>query len=166
MSTASLILVSGLFLALMAVVAAWLFKTASAPFFLKIVIPISLMVLACATPYQLPSILGWPVETAFASLPQQAELISFVPRDADKKVDLWLVTDGPPRAYEVTLTDGLKDTLRQAQKAQAAGQRTMLAKAGKPGVVKRPGYMDIDGGQSPYTLLPNAFHLPSKDGAE
>jgi hypothetical protein len=46
MSTASLILGAGAFLALLAVIAAWLFRTASAPLLIKIIIPISLMVLA------------------------------------------------------------------------------------------------------------------------
>lgn len=177
MSTSALILVSGSFLALMAVVAGWLFRTASAPFLVKMIIPISLMVLACATPYQLPSILGWPVETTFASLPAQAELLAFHPYDDEKMVYLWLQppASGPcgnehygeclqPRAYSVELTDDLKNTLRQVQKAKADGAPAMLAKKGKPRV-KRPHqqYSDMDGGEGPYTLLPNAFALPKKD---
>lgn len=166
MSTESLIYVSGAFLALMAVVAAWLFKSASAPFAFKIIIPISLMALACATPFQLPSILGWPVETTLASLPQQAELIGFVPHDDEKKVVLWLMREGvkEPRAYEVEETDALKKTLASAKKAQAAGQRTELAKGG--GKPRSPAYMNLDGGEAPYELLPDALHLPSKGDAQ
>lgn len=167
MSTTWLILVSGSFLALMAVVGAWLFRTSSAPFIVKIIIPASLMILACVTPYQLPSILGWPVETTFASLPPQAELIGIVEHAEAKTVDLWLMPDGAPqpRAYSVELTEELKKTLRQAQKARADGARAILAKVAKPSGKKRPpGYMYIDGGNAPYTLLPNAFQLPKKGG--
>ena len=39
----------------------------------------------------------------------------------------------------------------------------MLAKVEKPGGKKHPGYIDIDGGDAPYTLLPDAFQLPKKD---
>ena len=167
MSTTALILVSGAFLALMAVVAAWLFRTANAPFFAKIIIPVSLMILACATPFKLPAILGWPVETTFAALPDKAELIAFLPYDDEKQVSLWLMPDGEPqpRAYSVEMTDDLKDTLRKAQKAKADGGRTVLAKVAKAAGKKRPHqqYSDIDGGNSPYVLQDSAFSLPRKN---
>jgi hypothetical protein len=58
----------------------------------------------------------------------------------------------------------LKRTLREAQQAQAQGQRTMLVKGGKPG--GRPGFIDIYGGNAPYELLPDAFQLPKKETGE
>ena len=167
MSTTALVLVSSAFLALMVVVAAWLFRTANAPFFAKIIIPTTLMILGCWAPFKLPAILGWPVETTFASLPQQAELIAFYPYEDEKKVSLWLMPDGEPqpRAYSVEMTDDLKDTLRKAQKAKADGGRTVLAKVAKPAGKKRPHqpYGDIDGGNSPYVLQDSAFSLPRKN---
>src|SRR6185503_17638218 len=127
-------------------------------------VPTLLVALACGTYRTLPDAFAYPVETDFASLPQQAELIAFVPHDDDKRVDIWLRTDASePRVYSVELTDSLKRTLREAQKAQAQGERTMLAKGGKPRG-GRPSLINIDGGNAPYEILPNAFQLPSKEG--
>ena len=63
------------------------------------------------------------------------------------------------------MTEGLKATLREARQEQAQGQRTMLAKGGKPGN-GRPGFIGIDGGNAPYELLPDAFQLPKKETGE
>jgi len=166
MSMTSIILIPGAYLALLAVIGAWLFRTSSAPLFAKIIIPASLMILGCWAPFELPAILGWPIETTFAALPDKAELIAFLPYDDEKQVSLWLMPDGAPqpRAYSVEMTDDLKDTLRKAQKAKADGGRTVLAKVAKPAGKKRPHqqYSDIDGGNSPYVLQDGAFSLPPK----
>jgi len=160
----SLTISIGLFYLLAAVAASALLRTSSARFAVKIAVPTLLVALACVTYRTLPDAFGYPVETAFASLPHDAELIAFVPHDEDKKVDLWLKADASePRVYSVELTDSLKRTLREAQEAQAQGRRTMLAKGGKPRG-GRPSLMNIDGGDAPYELLPNAFQLPSKEG--
>ena len=160
----SLTISIGLFYLIAAVAASALLRTSSARFAVKIAVPTLLVALACGTYRTLPDAFGYPVETAFASLPQQAELIAFVPYDEDKRVDIWLRTDASePRVYSVELTDGLKRTLREAQQAQAQGRRTMLAKGGKPRG-GRPSVINIDGGDAPYELLPDAFSLPSKEG--
>lgn len=154
----------------MGAVASWLLRTSSAHLIIKTAVPSLIVILACATYFTLPDAFGYPVEVAFSSLPQQAELIAFLPHDRDKKVDIWLLKDGQsqPRAYSVELTESLKNTLRQAQQAIAGGQRAMLAKKGKPGKGKEHGqdYIDVDGGNAPYTLLENAFALPKKDGEQ
>lgn len=158
-----------LFYLSMGVIASAVLITSSAHFAVKIIVPSLIVVLACVTYKKLPDILGFPVETTFAYLPQQAELISFVPSEDEKKVSLWLMPEGAPqpRAYSVELTEDLKSTLRQAKKQKADGARTMLAKKAKPSGNKRPpGYMDIDGGNAPYVLLPNAFNLPKKDDVQ
>lgn len=156
----------GLFYLLMAVIALALFRTAAMSMLSKTTIMMLIVVTACSTFYTLPGAFGYPVETVFSALPQQAELISFHPYDDEKRVDLWLMPEGAPqpRAYSVELTDELKNTLRQAQKAKADGARAMLAKAAKPSGKNRPGYMGIDGGTAPYVLLPDSFSLPKKDG--
>ena len=99
-----------------------------------------------------------------ADLPQQAELLAFLPYEDEKKVDLWLREgNNQPRAYSIPLTDDLKDTLRKAKSKLAGGERAELAKKGKSGKPRPPGYIDIDGGKAPYELLPDAFSLPKKD---
>jgi hypothetical protein len=164
----SLTITISLFYLLVAIIASAMLRTSSAPFAVKIIVPSLVVALACFTYKTLPEMFGFPVETDFASLPRQAELIAFHPYDDEKKVDLWLAREGEPqpRAYSVELTDDLKDTLRKAQKTKNDGGRAMLAKVAKPSGQKRPSYTGIDGGNAPYTLLPNAFTLPKKDSAQ
>ena len=159
--TSSLVITIGLVFLLISAIASALFRTSNASLLSKIVAPTLLVILSCALWYVIPSILGFPLETAFASLPQQAELIAFVPHDEEHTVCLWLREgDGNPRSYLVPLTDDLKKTLQEAKQAQSKGERTELKKGGGK---KRPaGYIDIDGGAAPYELLPNAFQLPEK----
>lgn len=162
----SLTISLGLYHLLMAAIAWWVLRTAAIHLAVKIIVPVLLLILACSTWYTLPSAFGYPVETVFSALPRQAELLAFHPYDDEKMVDLWLMPEGAPqpRAYSIEMTDDLKDTLRKAQKAKAEGGRAMLAKVEKQGGKKRPGYMDIDGGEASYVLLPDAFHLPKKVG--
>ncbi len=161
----SLTISLGLFYLLMAAIAWWVLRSATVHLAVKIIVPCLLLVLTIATYLTLPGAFGYPVGTTFSTLPQQAELIAFHPYDDEKMVDLWLLQEGArePRAYSVPMTDDLKETLRKAKKAKADGGRTMLAKAPKAAGKKRPAYMDIDGGESSYVLLPNAFQLPKKD---
>ena len=163
MSFASSFTISlGIFMVLMAAVSSWLFRSAPVHTLVKISYFVLLTCLACWVPFQLSSLLGYPVQTEVDSLPMRAEFIALVPHDDDHKVDLWLREDGrgSPRAFTITLTDALKKTLRQAQREQAQDGRAMLVKAGKE---KRPyGYIDIDGGKAPYELDLNAFSLPNK----
>lgn len=163
----SLTITLSLFYLLVAIIAAAMLRGSTTPLPFKIVVPTAIVVLACATYITLPDMFGYPVETDFASLPKQAELIAFDPHDDAKIVDLWLKVEGAaePRAYSAELTEDLKKTLRQAQKAKADGARTMLAKVGKPRGKKHTGYTDLDGGDAPYVLLPSAFSLPAKGDA-
>lgn len=174
----SLTITLGLFYLTTAAIASWVLRTSSASLVIKIIVPTLIVVLACSTYLALPTVFGYPVEMAFAALPQQAELISFVPHDETQTVDLWLQSpaSGPcgsalygdcphPRAYEVILTEDLKKTLRQAQEAQGRGERTMLAK-GVAGKSDRQGYIGIDGGEAPYVLLKSAFALPAKGASQ
>jgi hypothetical protein len=154
----------GAFMLLNLLVAAYLFRTAHAPMWMKFAIPILTLLISWWTPTQVAALMGFPLDTTFASLPQQAELIAFVPHDDDKSVDLWLREDNKkdPRSYSVPLTEELKGTLRRAKEALAGG-RVELGKRGQPGK-KRPHqqYSDIDGGSAPYELLPNSVNLPPK----
>lgn len=165
MTTSPLIITIGLFVLLAVVIMANLFKTSSASVLSKVAIPSLLLLLTCAAVDTLPSILGYPLETSLASLPQRAELIAFHPYDNEKQIDLWLMPDGAkqPRAYSIPLTDELKKTLSEAKQKMANGERVELAKKGKAGKPRPPGYIDIDGGSAPYELLPDAFNLPKKD---
>lgn len=156
----------GLFYLLMAAIAWWVLRASSVHLAVKIVVPVAVLALVCATWFTIPEILGFPLDTAFTALPTQAELIGFVPHEDEKRVDVWLIAEGQkqPRAYSIELTESLKDTLRKAQKAQAEGGRAVLAKGGQK--KRPPGYTAIDGGSAPYELLPNAFNLPAKGAAQ
>jgi hypothetical protein len=165
MNTSPLIITIGLFFLLALVIMGALFRTASASLFSKIAILLVLLILTCALAYTLPDAYGYPVETTMESLPQKAELLAFHPYNDEKSVDLWLMPDGAPqpRAYSIPMTDELKETLRQAKSKLAQGARAELAKKGKAGKPRPPGYIDKDGGKAPYELLPDAFNLPKKD---
>lgn len=165
----SLTISLGLFCLLVAAVAWWVLRTSSASLAIKMVVPVAMLVLVCASYRTLPDAFGYPVDVAFSALPQQAELVAFLPHDDEKFVDLWLVPEGSndPRAYSVELTPQLKETLRRAREEKAQGRRAMLAKGGKKAQGKgHPAYIGIDGGEAPYVLLPGAFSLPAKGDAK
>ncbi|HTV28744.1 MAG TPA: hypothetical protein VMF32_13245 [Xanthobacteraceae bacterium] len=120
----------GSMLLMAALIASWLFRSSDAPLVAKLAIPALIVALACATPYQVNSMLGFPVSSQLAMLPARAELIAFAARDDDARVDLWLRQgNAPPRAYEITLDDNLTETLRDAQRKIRHGGRVMLVKA-------------------------------------
>lgn len=119
----------GSMLLMTALIASWLFRSSAAPLIAKIAVPALIVALACATPYQVNAMLGFPMSAPPATLPAHAELIAFVAHDDDTRVDLWLrQSDAPPRAYETTLNDKLKRTLHEAQSKLGRGGRVMLVK--------------------------------------
>jgi hypothetical protein len=120
----------GSMLLMAALIASWLFRSSGAPVIAKIAVSALIVALACATPYQVNAILGFPISAPPMALPAHAELIAFVAHDDDTRVDLWLrQSNAPPRAYETTLNDKLKGTLREAQSRLRRGGRVMLVKA-------------------------------------
>ena len=153
----------GAFMLLNLVVGAYLFRTTAAPLWMKVTVPTLALLISWWTPTQVAALMGFPLDTTFSTLPTQAELIAFVPHDDEKKVDLWLRENNKgPRAYTVPLTDELKGTLKQAKQALADGP-AMIGKRSQPGKKRPHQFSDIDGGNAPYELLPNAFNLPPKD---
>jgi len=163
----------GALLALICVIAAWLFRTAAAPLWAKIVIPSAAVALGCYAPFAVGGIMGFPVSADVSALPDRAELVAFVAHDEDDQVDLWLRTDdastgsaqAAPRAYETRLTKEMKKTLRQAQEAMAHGQRAMLAKRGNGRPEGLGGdQLGIGDDQRIYELDPRAMNvLPAKE---
>ena len=161
-------------LALMCVIAAWLFRTASAPLSAKILIPTLAVGLGCYAPFAVSGMMGFPVAVGIAGLPDHAELVAFVAHDEDKMVDLWLRDGGAsagsaqavPRAYETRLTPGMKQTLRQAAETLARGGRAELKKDG-PARPKNSGGDRLgigDDDQRVYELDQSALSaLPPKD---
>ena len=120
----------GSMLLMAALIASWLFRSSAAPLIAKIAVPALIVALACAAPYQVNEMLGFPISALPATLPAHAELIAFVSHDDDKRVDLWLrESNAPPRAYETTLNDKLKRILREAQSRLGHGGRVMLVRA-------------------------------------
>jgi hypothetical protein len=125
----------GALLALMALIAAWLFRTTSAPLWTKVALPSLAVALGCYAPFAVSGMMGFPVSVAFEELPDRAELIAFVPHDAEKTVDLWLKVADAPRAYETKLDANLKKALREAGEAMAHGRPAMLMKRSATGAV-------------------------------
>jgi hypothetical protein len=96
----------GSMLLVAALIASWLFRSSAAPLIAKLTVPALIVALACAAPYQVNAMLGFPTTAPPATLPAQAELLAFVSHDDDERVDLWLrESNAPPRAYEITLND-------------------------------------------------------------
>jgi hypothetical protein len=123
------VLTYGLMLVSMAVMASWLFRSASAPLFAKVGLPILVVALACVTPLEVNPMMGLPVTAPVEALPERAQLVAFLPHDEAKLVDLWLRCEGgPPRSYETRLDERMKKTLRQAQQEIDNGRLAMLAK--------------------------------------
>jgi hypothetical protein len=152
----------GSMLLVAALIASWLFRSSTAPLIAKIAVPSLIVALACIAPYQVNAMLGFPISTRPAMLPAHAELIAFVSHEDDERVDLWLrESNAPPRAYETTLSDELKRTLREAQTRLGHGGRVMLVRArlGR----KRTGIADERApNDSGYELDDSALSLPPK----
>jgi hypothetical protein len=152
----------GSMLLMAALIASWLFRYSAAPLIAQIAVPALIVALACATPYQVNAMLGFPISVPPTTLPAHAELIAFVTHDDDTRVDLWLrQSNAPPRAYETTLNDKLKRTLREAQNKLGHGGRVMLVKARlgtkRTGVTEQRAPDDLG-----YELDNSAFSLPPK----
>ena len=146
----------GSMLLMAALIASWLFRSSCAPLVAKIVVPTLIVALACATPYQVNAMLGFPISAPLATLPAHAELIAFVAQDDDTRVDLWLRQgDAPPRAYETALDNKLKRTLREAQSRLGHGERVMLVKA-------RPDASEPASSSSAHRTIPDtSWTIPS-----
>ena len=142
--------------------ASWLFRSSGAPFIAKMAVPTLTVLLACVTPFQVNRMLGFPISAPPATLPSHAELIAFVARDDDARVDLWLRQgDASPRAYETTLDDKLRQTLRKAQSRLGHGERVSLVKTHLN--AKRTGVTEQRAPDDPgYELDDSAFLLPPK----
>jgi hypothetical protein len=152
----------GSMLLLTVLIASWLFRFSAAPLMAKTAVPVLIVALACATPYQVNAMLGFPISASPATLPTHAELIAFVTRQDDTRVDLWLRQgNAPPRAYETMLNDRLKRTLREAQSRLGHGGRVMLV---KPRIgMKRTGAAERSAPDDPgYEVDDSAFSLPPK----
>jgi len=159
----------GLLLAGLALVAAWIFRTAAAPLAAKVALPTLLVALGCLTPYEINSVLGIPRMAALAALPDRAELIAFVARDNDKRADLWLtVEDAPPCAYEIDIDGAMKKLLRDARDRKEHGGRVMLVKRAEHAakVSGHPGATEQQSADPTYTIDDSAFALPNKGSNE
>jgi hypothetical protein len=146
-----------------ALIASWLFRSSGAPLAAKIIVPALIVALACATPFQVNAMLGFPILAPLTGLPTRAELIAFVALDNDARVDLWLrQAGGPPRAYETTMNDKLKQTLLKARSKLDRGGRVTLVKTQLG--TKRTGITQQRASDEPdYQLDDSAFLLPQKD---
>lgn len=153
----------GSLLLINALTSAWLFRSSGAPLIAKIAAPALIVALACTTPYQVNTILGFPMLASPATLPGHAELIAFVVHDDDARVDLWLrQSNAPPRAYESALNENLKRILRESKSRLEHGGRVILVKAspgrGRTGITE---HSVLDAAS--YELDDSFSLLPQKD---
>lgn len=171
----------GTLLVAMAIVASWLLRTATAPLWAKFAVPALMVMAALCAPIAVSSMMGLPVETTIAQLPDNVELVAFYPLDKAKKVDLWLATsESSPRAYMVELTPPMQKLLTEAREKAQAGERVFLTKGkgktGQPGSGKKDGYGKEAGGVNAYgsvcadcggdyVMKEGGTHqMPAKDG--
>ncbi|HTR14082.1 MAG TPA: hypothetical protein VMI72_12720 [Roseiarcus sp.] len=154
-------------LALMAIIAGWLFRSSGAPLWTKIAVPTLAVAIACAAPLQVNDLLGLPRIVALRDLPAEAELVAFLPHDERHTVDLWLLAgDDVPHAYEVALDEKMKKTLRAAQGELGAGRPAMLVKrmGGPRGKFAVSDLFAIGDDQTEFVLDESARStLPSKE---
>jgi hypothetical protein len=169
-------------LAGLVLIAAWMFRTSSAPLWTKVVVPTVCLCAAVFAPLQVGAMMGFPVAATMAALPDEVELIAFAPHDDSNLVDLWLIAAAPtqaagvPRAYEAPLNPSLKETLREARERISHGQRVILTKrrqgrggpraefnSGNRNVHGGHDALDIGGGDQGYTIDEHFFHLPNKE---
>ena len=168
MNFATFAVAFGALLALAALMSAWLFRVSAAPLWLKLSVPSIMVILACATPFAVAPMMGRPVPAALASLPERAELVAYIPYDDSHLVDLWLISNGSPRVYEVALDAQMKATLREASTAIAQGRPAFLKK--KSGEAKmrsasRGDFSDLPDDQTEFVLDESVFStLPPKEG--
>jgi hypothetical protein len=98
-------------------------------------------------------------------MPEEVQLLAFVPHDKEKLVDIWIMTGaGEPRAYKVPLTEGLKKTLNQSREQLEQGGKVRLKKEG--GVKDGKGGQDYGHGNQqdqPTYILKDVGSLPAKD---
>ena len=157
----------GSLLALQALIAGWLFRTASAPLWSKILIPALIVALGCYSPIAVNRMLGYPVSASMTDLPDNADLVAFVPHDGASLVDLWLIIPpaDTPRAYETALDARMKQTLRAAQEAMERGGRASLTKTAQGHHKGSAGDPLAIGDDEPmYVLDPRAMsNLPAKE---
>lgn len=112
----------GAALVLAATIAVWLFRTTAAPLWQRLTVPALLVALCCYVPFSVDGMMGLPVTVACEGLPQEADLVAFLPQDELRLVDLWLRSGGTVRAYETELTKPLKKVLLHAAMNLAHGQ--------------------------------------------
>ena len=147
----------GLLLLFTTGVTAFVFKSSTAPFAVKFVVPVCLVFLTCFTPYRVRELMGYPTTDA---PPAKAELVAFFAHDDDTRVSLWLREGSQlPRAYDIPLDAQTKEALRAAMGKLGRHERVGL-KQGKRG--KAHGFFDFDTPPAPFAIDENAFSLPKK----
>jgi hypothetical protein len=145
------------------IVAAWLFRASSAPLRLKLALPSLMLVSALSASYQFTTLLGRPVVTTRAAMPDRIHLLAFKPVDNDTAVDLWIAEGDATRAYETPLDGETARALRQARGALAAGRPVFLIKQRADAAHATPGLTDLfSADRTGFRLEPFSSTLPPK----
>jgi hypothetical protein len=148
-------------LSALVVVSAWLFRTSAAPLALKLALPSAMLALALWLSYDFVALLGRPITTTFARMPDPIRLIAFKALDDDARVDLWIDEGGATRAYEIPLDGRTKQALKQARGELADGRPVALSKR-KSGAAASMTEL-LGGPQAGFELVPFHSSLPPKD---
>jgi len=161
---ATFISLSGAFLAGMVVIAAAAFRSAAAPLWSKIVIPLMLLVLAFYTPSTINALLGSPRKVACQQLPQSFYILAISADDDRGIVDLFIRAGEEAQAYEVSLTPALADALRGLQLKLIHGPVHVLRScdAGSSAHHQENSSVNEDG----EAVLQDDAETPKKDAAE
>ena len=153
----------GALLSLLTIVAAWLFRASSAPLSLRLALPSLMLVSAMFASYQFKTLLGRPVVTTLAQMPDRIHLIAFRPVDNETAVDLWIAEGDATRAYETPLDGEMARTLRQARGGLAAGRPVFLVKQRADAAHSAPGLTDLfSADRTGFRLEPFSSPLPPK----
>ncbi len=102
-----------------AVMAAWAFRSSAAPLWARLVLPVAAVAAACLVPYLDASLADEHRVTTLDKMPSCFAILALRAHDADGTVDLWV--EGSGRLVNLPM-DGIKDTLRDVQTALRKGE--------------------------------------------
>lgn len=161
----SFLILIGATLTLMTVMAAWAFKSSSAPLWAKVLLPLTIVAASCVAPIALNLTAGCPVSITFEQLPGCFDLMAFSANDEEKRVSIWIIEGKSTRAYELPIdrrvVSGLKIFMEEGQ----PGVSLRLCKNAKP---EKENYEDaVHGGEamngSDGLVIDPSTQAPKKD---
>jgi hypothetical protein len=111
----------------------WLFRTSSVSLYIKLIIPIIMVILACWTPYTVINMLGYPRPFLMKNIPDGTEILAIKGHEKEGNVDIWVILpkEEEPKAFNIKLTPELIKLLSEAEQDLGEGGRVILRKGDK-----------------------------------